>query len=407
MSLCRVSRQVMVASMRKNIISSLIPKNHQHGFSLVEIMVGIAIGLLGVLIIMQVSAVFEGQKRTTTTGSDAQTTGVIAFYTLERDLRRAGYGLSDPSVLGCNIKRYYDGAPAPDVKLTPVVITNGTDSRPDTIHIFASGKGNWSVPNRLIVEHPATAFEASLNTTLGIAIDDLLIIYSSNGSLNLNCTMFQVTGPLDSKNKLQSGSLKVEHKRGTKEGEGIWNPDSPSDLFPVGGYPVGSLVFNLGAMIDHTYSLDAGGNLILTDPSGVRAIAADVVNLQAEYGFDTRTGIQAEPRVDTWSATMIDADGSGVINDAGDIARIVAVRMALVVRSALMEKPGATGACDTTIVEAVGSRPANAPSWAAGTIDVSKQPNGDANANWQCYRYKTFENIIPMRNLMWRENNVS
>lgn len=390
--------------MRKHVVTKLL-KHSQHGFSLVEIMVGVTIGLLGVLIIMQVSSVFEGQKRTTTGGADAQTAGTIAFYSLERDLRRAGYGLTEPSVIGCNIKRYYDGAPAPDVRLTPVVITNGADGKPDTIHIFASGKGNWSVPNRLIIEHPATAVEASLNTKLGIRIDDLLIAYVPGQD---DCTMFQVTGPLDAKNNLKTDDLKVEHKRGTREGEGIWNPDNPADIFPVMGYPVGTLVFNMGAMVDHTYTIDAGSNLILTDATGANVIASDVVSMQAEYGFDTRAGVQVEPRVDTWSATMIDANGNGTtLNDSGDVARIVAVRMAMVVRSSLKEKPNAAGTCDITIAEAVGSRAANAPTWVAGTIDVSKHPNGEANPDWQCYRYKTFENIIPMRNLMWRESGAT
>lgn len=382
--------------------SIIFSRNQQQGFSLVEIMVGIAIGLLGVLIIMQVSVVFEGQKRTTTTGSDAQTTGVIAFYTLERDLRRAGFGFTEPGVFGCAINRYYDGHSLPDAVVTPLILTNGANGKPDTIQILSSAKGNWSVPNRIIAEYLPTKTETFLNTTLGIAIDDILIAYEPGKK----CTMFQVTGPVDGKQKLVEGSLKVEHKRGTKEGEGIWNPDDPADLFPPDGYGVGALVFNMGNLINHTYSLDAGGNLLLQDATGARAIASDIVNLQAEYGFDTRVGVQMEPRVDTWSATMVDADSNGVMNDAGDIARIVAVRVALVARSALMEKPNADGVCDITIAEAAGSRAANAPSWAGGAIDVSKNPDGSANANWQCYRYKTFENIIPMRNLMWREKNV-
>ena len=44
----------------------------QRGFGLVEIMVGILIGMLMVLIIFQVYTVSEGQKRTVTSASDAQ-----------------------------------------------------------------------------------------------------------------------------------------------------------------------------------------------------------------------------------------------------------------------------------------------------------------------------------------------
>ena len=40
--------------------------NNQAGFSLVELMVGLVIGLMATLVIMQVFSTFEGQKRTTT-----------------------------------------------------------------------------------------------------------------------------------------------------------------------------------------------------------------------------------------------------------------------------------------------------------------------------------------------------
>src|SRR3546814_9053827 len=115
------------------------------------IMVGVAIGLLGVLIIRQVSTVFEGQKRTTTTGADAQTNGISALYTVERDVRGAGYGLSVPGALGCTVKQSYDGVSA-DLSLAPVVITNGADGTPDTIRILASSKNSWSIPSRNTVD---------------------------------------------------------------------------------------------------------------------------------------------------------------------------------------------------------------------------------------------------------------
>lgn len=361
------------------------------GFSLVEIMVGIAIGLLGVLIIMQVSVVFEGQKRTTTTGADAQTNAATALYTVDRDVRRAGYGLSLPGALGCTIRQYYDGAELPSLSLSPVVITSGTNGAPDRIRILASSKGNWSLPSRITVEHPPQATNIFLNTNLGIEVGDLLVAYEPGKT----CTLMQATG-------IPNGNVQVHHQNTSQ-----WNPPGGANIFPSGGYSVGALVLNMGSLIDHTYSLDAGSNLMLTEldsssnTSVTRSITSDIVNMQAEYGFDTRAGVQDDPRVDTWSATMIDADASGTVNDAGDIARVIAVRMAVVARSPLKEKRNASGVCDITISTAVGGRPANTPIWAGGAIDVSKNSDGTANADWQCYRYKTFESVIPLRNLLW------
>ena len=61
-----------------------------HGFSLVEIMIGVIIGMLGIVIIMKVFLVSEGQKRTTTGGADALENGLMALFTMEQDIRMAG-----------------------------------------------------------------------------------------------------------------------------------------------------------------------------------------------------------------------------------------------------------------------------------------------------------------------------
>ena len=73
------------------------------GFGLVELMVAMVIGMLGIVVMMQVFSMFEGQKRTTTSGDDAIATGAIALYSLQRDIQRAGWGISDITLIGCTI----------------------------------------------------------------------------------------------------------------------------------------------------------------------------------------------------------------------------------------------------------------------------------------------------------------
>ena len=65
----------------------------QAGFSLVEIMVGMVIGLLATLVIVQIMSAFEAQKRVTTGNADAQTNGGITLFGIERDLQMAGFAL--------------------------------------------------------------------------------------------------------------------------------------------------------------------------------------------------------------------------------------------------------------------------------------------------------------------------
>ena len=364
-------------------------KYRNGGFSLVEIMVGMVISLLSVLIVLQVSKDFEGQKRTTTSGSDAQTNGAIAIYTVERDARMAGYGFSIPDALGCTINRSFNGTSSV-LSLAPVTITDGASGLPDTIRILSSSKGNWSIPARITTDHPATATNFFLNTTLGMAEGDLLIAYEAGK----DCTLLQITG-------IPNGNVQIHHQNTSP-----WNPPGGQNIFPSGGYSKDiATLFNLGTLMDHTYSLDANSNLLFSDynsstnASDVQPLIPDIVQLQAQYGFDTRAGAQADARVDTWSDTMIDADGNGSTTDGSDIKRIYAVRLAIVARSALKEKANSSGTCFTTTATS-----ANKPTWSGGAIDVSKKPDGTANADWQCYRYKTLETVIPLRNLIWRQS---
>src|SRR5207244_12822373 len=78
----------------------------ERGFSMVELLVAMLIGLIGMIIIFQVFQVSEGIKRSTTSGGDAQQNGVIALYTIERDFKNAGMGFNDTTFVGFNIVGY-------------------------------------------------------------------------------------------------------------------------------------------------------------------------------------------------------------------------------------------------------------------------------------------------------------
>ena len=71
------------------------------GFTLVEIMIGLLIGMIAIVVIMETFAVSEGYKRTSTSGSDAQVNGGVALYLLQREIRLAGYGMNSLTPSGC------------------------------------------------------------------------------------------------------------------------------------------------------------------------------------------------------------------------------------------------------------------------------------------------------------------
>ena len=66
----------------------------QRGMGIVEVMVGILIGMIVVLAIYNVFSLAEGYKRTTVGVADAQTTGLFAQFMLAREIGNAGTGIA-------------------------------------------------------------------------------------------------------------------------------------------------------------------------------------------------------------------------------------------------------------------------------------------------------------------------
>eukprot|EP01136_Pigoraptor_vietnamica_P001260 Opistho-1_new@27653 len=115
------------AMMMKNT-SRAAGRGHAGGFSLIELMVAMAIGLLCTLVIASVLSVTEGQRRGTTSGADAQIGGSLALYAVQREVAMAGYGFaSEPNAVGCNLQARFNGAvvTALPAQLAPVFITQG------------------------------------------------------------------------------------------------------------------------------------------------------------------------------------------------------------------------------------------------------------------------------------------
>jgi type IV pilus assembly protein PilW len=106
-------------------------------------------------------------------------------------------------------------------------------------------------------------------------------------------------------------------------------------------------------------------------------IASNIVSMRAEYGRDT-TAPSMDGTPDTYDQTFNEAT-YGV---ACARARVSAIRLVLVARSAQYEKNDV----------------ASAPTWASSSAAIDLSSNGD----WQHYRYKTFQTVVPIRNVAWQ-----
>jgi type IV pilus assembly protein PilW len=364
-----------------------VSRRRQRGVTLIELMVGLLIGLLTTIVVTQVLAFAEGQKRTTTAGSDAQVNGALALYTLQRDVQMGGYGISASQTgLGCTIKSpKFTAANGGDRLLAPVVISDGTLGAPDTIRVLASAKTSFSVPTLVTGIHPKTGAGSdafAVNNEMGIVAGDLMIAVPPSPSATDTCTVFRANGVI--------GSGLVPHAVDT----GAWN-EADNATYPAAGYPKDSFLINLGsALVDRTYSVSAGGALQLAEfdtvsaTSSTRELFPQIVNMQAFYGKDTN----ADGVIDSYDA-VTPSDNAGW-------RQVMAVRIALVARSGQYERDEVTASAP---VWDLGSTPTVTGSTACGSSQcLTLNLNADMANDWKHYRYKVYDTVIPLRNLLWR-----
>jgi type IV pilus assembly protein PilW len=344
----------------------------QIGFSLIELMVGLVVGLLATLVIMQVFSNFEGSKRTTSGNSDAQTNGSVALMNIQRDVQNAGYGLPLPNTdrannpLNCAIFANYDppinpitGIDPPVTNLFPLVIINGaTATASDTITVRYSTSAVGGVPSLVVTPANATAAAGMvLENNIGCNDHDIALLVSGT----------------------QCGMTSVADANGT--------PNTVSNIrlntLPVGVWGTGAKMTCMGNWQNYTYTI-VNNEL---RRNGV-PIIADVVNMQAQYG------VSATPQsniVTQWvDATGIWEAAAGATPTTPTVAnrnRIKAIRIAVVVQNGLLERGIVTTAAP------VAWTPIGAS--AAPPISLTNIPD------WNRYRYRVFETIIPLRNMLW------
>jgi len=353
----------------------------ERGVTLVELMVGMLIGLLAVIVITQVMLISEGQKRTTTSGSDAQVNGALALYAIQRDLEMAGYGItSSPDVIGCPISVRFGGvAPAGFVpNLVPVLITRESD-RPagsvgDAVRVLASSKTTFSVPTRVIPpKFKVGDLAVPVTASLGIKKDDLAVAAIDGTQA---CWVFQVSA-----NPTGESIPRANHDAG-------WNLTGTPNI----EYPDGSVLVNLGTLVDTTYQIvgnslqQVGFDLAAPNVRPTREVQPDIVNMRALYGKDTT--------------------GDGVVDVYNDVTpttnagwrQVMAIRIAVVARSDQFEKEDVTPA---NLVWDVGTSPPTTGAAACGASECLTL-KVDHLADWKRYRYKQFETVIPLRNMLWK-----
>ena len=359
-----------------------MPAMHRlmRGFSLIELLVGLVIGLISTIIIFQVFAVSEGYKRTTTGGGDAQTNGATALFTIERDLRQAGYGINSAALLGCEVHGWDEQAASGGASITlilaPVVITQGTDDAPDTVTVLYGDGAFMPEPAKLIQNMPSSSSAYKVDNRYGF-FEGGLVIAAEPGK---TCTLAQVSTlpgtPGNSSNVVHnSGTYTIGVGSGSAQVPTRYNrPSGLPSPYNV-SYGTSAKLFNLGALpSSNTYSIQNAQlmlrSLFSDAPTVSNPIFDEIVQLQAQYGKDTNND------------GIVDVFDETTPTTAAGWAQVLAARVALIARSGQYEKEQVTPATLAMWTDA------GAPTW---TLDDEERH----------YRYKTYSTIVPLRNMIW------
>jgi len=119
--------------MRPRSLRHTAPSVRRHaGFGLVEILVGVVIGLIALLVIYQALALSEGYKRTTTAGGDAQSAGMISTFILGQDIGNAGNGIAASAQDTASCPSTGNFATTPSPHLLPCAASTSWDGQPTT-----------------------------------------------------------------------------------------------------------------------------------------------------------------------------------------------------------------------------------------------------------------------------------
>jgi type IV pilus assembly protein PilW len=342
------------------------------GFSLVELLVATAITLISLLIIVQVFSVYDGWKRTTTGTAQSQENGLLAAFSIEKDLRHAGFGMIG---LGCpTINAYHAIAGLVPISATGLPITIIQDdpvADTDRINVVYSSSPFGNIEVRLQTDMAHSGARLVVDNGIGFNQGDMVLISQPPA----DCSILQL-----SQDATGAGtSWDLPH------GPMPWNPQANVPFGYTGGVG-GARVLNLGQLVDRSYYVQ--NNMLRMDERNMVTgivetfdLIPGVVGLRARYGRDTTGNGLLNDFVAGPQATrdLITAGATG-------LNTLVAVQISLIVRSRNWEKTEVS--------------PAAIAYW---PVDANN-PNPPTRAiapDDRHYRYRVFQTVVPLKNMIW------
>lgn len=338
----------------------------QAGLSLVELMVGIVVSLLVGLAAAGSAMMFTASQRQGASTSTVSINGLSIINAVKADLSLAGLGFFDDSVAPCGTLNLSSNATtlSNGAAIAPVQVTrNGDHDQLDVLYATTVESGS-SVMLDQVSDGSSAAVRSLLPAAVGQAV--MLVPEAANGL----CTVRSVTAVTASTNttpQVLAFASGGEHNQVTFSTPPDYNAKSRVTL-------VGDLTWN-------RYRVDANSQLVLDRRmDGASAVLLrDVVSFRVQYGVSAAAGAAT---LDEW----VDSDAFGPVN-SGNIERVRAVRVGVMLRSAQREKAEADGVCRATQT-------------APELFDFTPSAFTGADTTWRCFRYRTQTVIVPLRNFV-------
>ncbi len=393
------------------------PRRRQAGLSIVEMMVGMVIGLIASLVIMQSFSSSEAYRRNISGAGDALQSAAIAAQRLDLIIQEAGAGLARGGqwVWGCRLRVDYksntilpsgSAYPAPfssipqTLRAVPAAIVSGGTLDSDVIIVMAgdSASGNQGK----YFSSPAGSSLVTVSPTIGVGLKSAAA--AADFDLILTLQRKVATDPGDCR-VVQAASTMVAPAVVSDASLGL-NVVTFNKLIPLNTTTYGTMessiyegksgaAFHLGLRDTPNFvmlGVNSDSELLqydLLQRAATQVVGENIFLIKARYGLDNGVGGEINDNaVDEWVSpsetgwTLADLM-DGKLATQQRIGYIKAIRIAMVVRSS---QPVASQSPMTSIklFQDLGS---------------SRQYSRSLTSDEQRYQYQVYEWVIPLRNM--------
>ncbi len=386
-------------------LSQLVRAAGQRGAGIIEMMVGVLIGMIVVAVVYNVLVLAEGYKRSTIGVADAQVTGQLTQYILGREIANGGAAMmmGVDELAGCSDWR---------LKALPVAITAGANANTsDEFTVYYSSSPRVVHPVRFSSSVPP-ANSYVVDSPNGFKSNDWIIATNRQ----LNCALTRVSGVTQPDGATPvppagvGGAVALAYSPVTAATAAVpTNTDSRA-------INMGPQLMRVHYTVDATKAQLNTQNVNWLDPGfplPVVPLSQNVVLLKAQYGVDTNN----DNLLDCWTSAITGSACGGVdyrgpvdpkidggagnapfpvAATAAQLRAIKAVRVAIVVRSEHQERQDALAASLVGQTAWLFNCAAN-DGTCQGRIQIDNTVLNDYS------RYRIYETVIPLRNAIWSQ----